>query len=281
VRTASTSSPPCSKPTYPARPLDGLRDGVHGLVLPEHDPAQRLFEGPQPFTIGRRRLLVGDAGRTRGDALDVADVDDRGLGRRGGSRPARAHGGRLCRHGLDARHGAGLVDQVDGAVGQPVVAKMPRGELRRRLEGSIRVTNRMVLFVPAPQPREDLHGIGDRRLFDGDLLQPSGQRTVLLDLLELLERRRTHDAKLAGGQNRLEHRCQIHRAARNRAGPDRGVHFVDEENRLRQRAQGVDDSLEAFFEVPAETSPREQGAGVEGEHLGVLQRSLHVVMQEP
>ena len=63
-----------------ARSLDRLRDGMDGLVLPEHDAPQRLLERAQPLAVRRRRLLVGNASRARRDALDVAGVDDRAAG---------------------------------------------------------------------------------------------------------------------------------------------------------------------------------------------------------
>ena len=63
--------------------------------------------------------------------------------------------------------------------------------------------------------------------------------------------------------------------------PDGGVHFVDEEDRLRPRGERGDDRLEALLEVAAEAGAGEQRAGVEREDLGSGQRALHVVVEQP
>ena len=123
--------------------------------------------------------------------------------------------------------------QIDRAVGQPVVAQVARGELGRRLERRVGVGDAMMLLVAAAQAGENPDGLLDRRLVDGDLLQPPRERAILLDVLELLERRRADDAQIAGREQRLHQRRQIHRAAGDRAGADRRVDLVDEENRLR------------------------------------------------
>ena len=78
---------------------------------------------------------------------------------------------------------------------------------------------------------------GDGRLVDRDLLQPAGERAILLDVLELLERRRSDDAEMAGRQDRLDQRREIHRAAGRGAGADGRMDFVDEENRHRPLAR--------------------------------------------
>ena len=135
----------------------------------------------------------------------------------------------------------------------------------------------MVLLVPAPQAREDPDRLLDRRLLDGDLLQPARERAVLLDVLELLERRRADDAEVAGRQDRLDQRRQIHRAAGGRAGADRRVNLVDEEDRPRPCAERADDRLEALLEIAAEPRAGEQRAGVEREDLGAFEHLRHVV----
>ena len=86
-----------------ARALDGLRDEMDRLVLPEDHALQRLFERSQPLAIGRGRLSRGNARHPRDDRLDVGGVDrQRVVGRRT----------------LEAHDRAGLVDEVDRAVGQ-------------------------------------------------------------------------------------------------------------------------------------------------------------------
>ena len=248
-----------------ARALDRLRDQVHGFVLAEDDALERFFERAQALAIGGGRLACGNARHPRHDRLDVDGVNrDSGFRRRD-------------RASLQPRDGAGFVDEIDGAVGQAVVAQVPGRELGGGFERRVGVLHAVMLFVAAAQAGQNAHGLFDRRLVDGNLLQAPRQRAVLLDVLELLERRRADDAQIAGREQRLQHRREIHRAAGDGAGADGGVNLVDEENGLRLGAQRLDDGLEALLEVAAEARAREQGAGVEREDLGVLQRVLHVV----
>ena len=189
--------------------------------------------------------------------------------------------GRRIRRRFQPRHRPRLVDEIDGAVGQAVVAQMPRRELRRGFERRVGVGHAVVFFVAAAQPGENLHRLLDRRLVDGDLLQPPRERAILFDVLELLEGRRADHAQLAGREQRLQQRREIHRAAGDRAGADGRVDFVDEEDRLRPRAEGGDDRLEALLEIAAEARAGEQRAGVEREDLSALQRLLDIVGQQP
>ena len=197
---------------------------------------------------------------------------------------------RCCRVGVGGVGGRGrasrrdrtrLVDDVDGAVGQLVVAQVPRRELGGRFERGVGVLDAVVFLVARAQAGQDSHGLLDRRLVDGDLLQPPRQRAVLLDVLELLERRRSDDAEVAGRQDRLDHRRQIHRAAGRRAGADGRVDLVDEQDRARPRGERPDDGLEALLEVAAEARAGEQRARVEREHLGAFEHLGDVVLQQP
>ena len=188
---------------------------------------------------------------------------------------------RVRRERLDSRDRAGFVEEIDGAVRQPVIAQVPRRQLRGGLERRVRVADAVMLLVPAPQPGENLHRLLDRRLLDGNLLQAPGQRAILLDVLELLECRRADHPKIARREQRLEQRRQIHRAAGDRAGADRGVHFVDEENRLRPGGERGDDRLEALLEVAAIPRACQQRAGIERKDFRILQRALHIVVKKP
>ena len=146
---------------------------------------------------------------------------------------------------------------------------MARRQLRRRLQRRVRVLDPVVGLVAAAQPGQDADRLVGRRFVDDDFLKSPRERAVLFDLLELLERGRSDDAELAAGQERLHHRRQIHGAAGDGAGADRGMDFVDEEDRPRARRQRLDDRLEALFEVAAEPRPGEERPGVEREDLDV------------
>ena len=92
-------------------------------------------------------------------------------------------------------------------------------------------------------------------LLDDDLLQPARQRPVALDVLELLERRRTDDTEVAGSEHRLDQRGEIERAARRGAGADRRVDLVDEENRIRPLGERRMTALKRSSKSPRKRVP--------------------------
>ena len=142
----------------------------------------------QPILVGRGRLLRRNARHARDDFFHLlgVDLDD------GAAGVARVRVGAGAE--LQAHLGARFIDHVDGAVRQLVIAQVPRRQLRRRFERLVGVAHAMVRLVARPQALEDPDGLGNRRLVDRDLLQASRQRAILFDVLELLVRRRSHDA---------------------------------------------------------------------------------------
>src|SRR5688572_23356898 len=109
-----------------------------------------------------------------------------------------------------------------------------------------------MFFVPAAQAGENPRRLFDRRLVERDLLQPSRERAILLDLLELLEGRRPDDPEIACRENGLQERREVHRATGHRTRADGRMDLVDEQDRLRPAPQGLDDHLEALFEIATE-----------------------------
>ncbi len=103
---------------------------------------------------------------------------------------------------------------------------------------------------------------------------------VLLDVLELLERRGARKAHPSLGQDGLDQVGQIHRSAGGGSRPDHGVELVDEEDRAGAALEGRHQGLEAFLEVAAEARPGEERATVEGEDLRPLEELGNVVGQE-
>ena len=105
-------------------------------------------------------LLLGDAGHARDDALDLSTsttpgASDAGRGDRGAAcrwRRWRA-APRIC---------AGLVENVDGAVGQAGVAQVALGELGRGVDCLVGVGDGVMRLVAAAQALEDLDGLLDR-----------------------------------------------------------------------------------------------------------------------
>ena len=155
--------------------------------------------------------------------------------------------------------GAGLVDEIDGAIRQPIVAEVPGRQPGRRLERRIVVLDAMVLLVAAAQTGEDPDRLFDRRFIDRNFLETAGERAILFDLFELLERRRADDPQVAGRQDRLQQRREIHGAARDRAGAD----------------QWIRDGRLALFSAPAAFRP--EIAAERGERARCVEREDHAL----
>ena len=218
--------------------------------------------------LGQQLLLVVPQ---RGGLLEVLRVDGRFL--------LAAHLGDLLvvlaqvrrrGHATDPHPGAGLVDQVDGLVGQEAIADVAVGQLGRGDQRAVRDGHPVVRLVPVPQPLEDLDRVRDRRLGHLDGLEPALERGVLLQVLAVLvERRGTDGLQLAAGQHRLQDRGRVD-GALGGTRPDEGVDLVDEQDDVPAGADLLEHLLEPLFEVAAVARPGHQGTEVQRVQLLVL-----------
>ena len=157
--------------------------------------------------------------RTRGDLLFELAV----AGRR--------------RHGADAHAAGGLVDEVDGLVGQEAVADVAVGQLGRRGERLVGDADAVVGLVAVAQTLEDLDGLLDRRLGHLDLLEAALEGGVALEVLAVLVHGGGADGlQLAARQRRLEDAGRVD-GALGGAGADEVVELVDEQDDVA-RARG-------------------------------------------
>ena len=72
---------------------------------------------------------------------------------------------------MDFTEGTGLVDKVDGLVGEEAVADVLGTHADGVLENLIGITDMVVRLVFRPQPLEDAHGLLLRRFLDVNLLE--------------------------------------------------------------------------------------------------------------
>jgi hypothetical protein len=190
----------------------------------------------------------------------------------------------LGRHGVDlgAQPRPGLVDQVDGLVGEEPVADVAVAEGGRGDQGAVLDLDAVEHLQPLAQPAQDRDGVLDAGLVDQDGLEAALQGGVLLDPLAVLVDGGGPDhVQLAAGQHRLEHVAGVH-GAFGGAGPDHGVELVDEqENPPLGGADLVEHRLEPLLELAPVLGPGDQGAQVEGEDRLVAQPLGHVAADDP
>ena len=166
-------------------------------------------------------------------------------------------------HALDAQARAGLVDEVDGLVGQVAIGDVTVGQIGRRHQRLIGDRHPMVLFVAIAQTLEDLDGVRHRRLFDLDRLEAPLECGVFLEVLAVLvERRRADGLQFTASEHRLEDRRRVD-GAFGRTGTDERVQLVDEDDDVAAGADLFEHLLEALFEIAAITRTGDQRAQIE------------------
>ena len=100
------------------------------------------------------------------------------------------------RHGVHFRsdHGAGLVNEVNGLVGQEAVGNIAVTERRGGDDRVVRDLDAMEDLVPGLQTTQDGDGILHRRLLHQNGLEPALERGVLFDILAIFVQRGCADA---------------------------------------------------------------------------------------
>ena len=166
----------------------------------------------------------------------------------------------------------GLVDQVDGLVGQVAVGDVADREVRCGVDGVVGDADLVMLLVALADALQDLDRLLERRLVDHDRLEASLEGGVALDVLaELVERGGADALQLAAGERRLEDVGGVD-GAFGGAGADQRVQLVDEEDGVVRAAQLLDDLLEALLELAAVLGAGDQRADVEGQDALVEER---------
>lgn len=186
-------------------PLLQLTDAVEGLLLllpAGGETAQLLLLVGEVAAQLLQALLGGRVGllverqllhaQPVDDPLQLVDLDGRGVD-------------------LHPQPGRGLVDEVDGLVGQEARGDVPVGEGRGGDERAVRDDHLVVGLVPALEATQDRDGVLDGRLGDQHLLEAPLQRRVLLDPLAVLVQGGGADhAQFAAGEHGLEHVSGVH-----------------------------------------------------------------------
>ena len=109
-------------------------------------------------------------------------------------------------HVLDVDAGSGLVECVDGLVGQTAVGDVAGGEGNARLDGFVGVAYVVVILVFVFDVVQDFNGLFGGGGFEQNLLEAAFQSAVLFDVLAVLVEGGGTDAlQFAAGEGGFEH----------------------------------------------------------------------------
>ena len=164
---------------------------------------------------------------------------------------------------LRTDHGTGLVDKVDGLVGELTVRNVAAGEHDSLDQCGIADTHTMMHFKAFLQAAQDGDGVLNARFVDHDGLEPALKGGILLYVLAvLINGCRANAVQFASGQHGLQQVARVH-GAFGLARADNGVQLVDEEDDLALALfDFLQNGLETFLELTAVL-----GAGDERTHI--------------
>ncbi len=194
-------------------------------------------------------LLFGQLGDLRVELLEL---------RRGGQ-------------ATDAQTRAGLIDQIDGLVGQMTVLDIPARQFGRRLQGAIGNRHVVVVLIAGTQALKDLDGLRDARLVHLNRLETTFQRRVLFDVLAVFVGGGGADGlQLTACQHRLEHIGSPEGAIGGARAHD-GVNLIDEQHDVAAGLDFLEHLLETLLEITAVAGTGDHGSQIQRIHLLVLQ----------
>ena len=163
----------------------------------------------------------------------------------------------------DASAGTGLVDEVDGLIGQEAILDVAVGKVRGGLDSTLRIAHMVVLLVARLERGQDLDRVLDARLLDIDGLEAALKGRIFSEVLtELLSRGGTNDLESTAREHGLEHRARIDRTL-GRTGTDDGVHLVDKQDDVVGFGGLLDHVLEALLKLTAILGARHEARQVE------------------
>ena len=176
----------------------------------------------------------------------------------------------------DASAGTGLVNEVDGLIGQEAILDVAVGKVRGGLDSTLRVAHVVVLLVARLERGQDLDRVLDARLLDIDSLEATLKSRVLGEVLaEFLGRGGADNLEGTTREHGLEHGARID-GALGRTGTDDGVHLVDKQDNVVGFGGLLDHVLEALLKLTAILGARDKTRQVERPNILVHEVLGHV-----
>ena len=182
---------------------------------------------------------------------------------------------------LGADHGAGLVHQVDGLVGQETVGDIAVGQGGGGNDGAVLNFYAVIDLVALFQTAQDGDGVLHRGLGHHDRLEAALQRGVLFDILAVLvEGGGTNAVQLTPGQHRFEQVAGVH-GTLGFTCTHNGVQFVDEQNDAAFRLLDlIKHRFQPFLKLAAVFGSGHQTAHIQREDGFILQTDGDVALDD-
>ena len=189
----------------------------------------------------------------------------------------------LFRHRVDLQPQTrgGLVDQVDGLVGQETVGDVTHRQLHSRDDSLVQDTDVVVRLVTLLQATQDADGRSLVWFVDHDLLETTLQCLVLLEiLLVFLQGGGTDSTQLATRQGWLQDVGRVH-GAFTAACTYQGVDLIDEQDDLAIAVDHfLDNILQSLLKLALVFCTGQQGTHIQAEHGLALQVLRHVAVDD-
>ena len=235
---------------------DGMRHGIHRLLLPHHALPQPLL---QPF--GRKLLCPRrQSGHGSGCRLHLPE----GQSGPAAGFPPRSPAGGSAAQTVDPHAGRRFIQQVQRLIRQETGGKIAHREPDRSLQRFLRDEQPVMLFVARTQSPQNRHRLLLAGFFHQNALEPPGQRAVLFDGLAIFRNGGGADhLQIAAGQSGLHDIGGIHRPLR-RTDPHDGVDLIDKQDHIPGRCYFLHHRPDSLFKVPAVLGP--------GHHRRQIQR---------
>ena len=172
--------------------------------------------------------------------------------------------------------GAGLVDEVDGLIGQEPVGDIPLGQGHRLAQDALGDLHAVEVFVIMGDALEDLQCVLHIGLRHRHRLEATLQGRILLDKFTILvEGGGADDLYLAPGQGGLEDIGGVH-AALGVPGAHDVMHLVNDQDDIACLADLLDKPLHAAFELAPELGAGHQGRQIQQIDLLIPQFEGHL-----
>ena len=176
----------------------------------------------------------------------------------------------------DASACAGLVNEVDGLIGQEAILDVAVGKVRGGLDSTLRIAHMVVLLVARLERGQDLDRVLDARLLDIDGLEATLEGRILGEVLaEFLGRGGADNLEGAAREHGLEHGARVD-GALGRTGTDDGVHLIDKQDDVVGLGGLLDHVLEALLKLATILGARHEARQVERPDILVHEVLGHV-----